>query len=174
MARPGYYHWSQQKPVTTNENYGFFLKDEAERLAKLPARKLPAKPEDDTQRKLDIINAYTRPFSNTAFYPPVYHGSIAVEEKKNGTCRLRLPPCAYNNRRNKFDINKGYTYGPTSWCKKSVGGKLPTSTRASISAPSNGGQSYEGNSFASRDLYLWHSLTGSLVNVKKNFAETAR
>lgn len=174
MARPGYYHWSQQKPVTTNENYGFFLKDEAERLARLPPRKLPAKTNDDTQRKLDIINAYTRPFSNTAFYPPVYHGTVGTEQKKKETCRLRLPPCAFNNRPNKFDINQGYTYGPTSWSKKSAAAKFPATARSSMSAPVTGGQSYEGSSFASRDLYLWHSLTGSLVNVKKNFAETAR
>ena len=161
MPAPKYYHWSQEKPCTTNQNYGFLLKDE------LRERQMF----DTTQPKKP--KSYTRPFSNMGFFPEIVYKeppnalnpkSLPVIDRfttKISDCFI--PPPSIN----KFDINKGYTMGPvpvkSRMMKPIQGQPLGYKLYRSTSAPP--GVFQEVARPKSKDLYLWHSLSGCLVHV---------
>ena len=164
MPAPKYYHWSQEQPCTTNQNYGFLLKDDLKARQKF----------DLTQPKKAVGPfEYTRPFSNMGFFPEIVYKDPPnpknalnlpqVDRFTKKTSECFVPPPSLN----KFNINDGYTMGPvpiTSRMMTPVPGQpLGFKLLRSSSAPPAIYQ--EVARPKAKDLYLWHSLSGCLVHV---------
>jgi len=147
---PSYYHWSQDKPVTTNQTYGFEFREFAT---------------GDTTQKNKKLGG-TRPFSNTAFFPNISHdSSLTAPARSRPLAKLR--PCdefCPPGMPNVFDINKGYVMGSVPVTQKIHKSAIPVgvSLSRSITAP----PAYESKVSKAKDLYLWHTLSGTQVHCK--------
>merc|ERR1711976_195561 len=152
-AAPSYYHWSQDKPCTTNQTYGFAFRDTVVDLP--PGQKKKLGPFD-----------YTRPFSNAAFFPSIYHDNSLTAPARSRPM-AKLHPCKEfcpPGTKNKFDINKGYVMGYVPVTEKIQKGDVPVGVSLSrtVSAP----PAYSPPQPKAKDLYLWHTLSGTLVHCK--------
>lgn len=149
---PSYYHWSQDKPVTTNQTYGFELRD-------------LATDDGEKKKKLGPFD-YTRPFSNSAFFPTISHdNSLTAPARSQPLARLRpcnefCPPGVAN----VFDINRGYVMGRVPITEKINNSSVPVgvSLSRSVTAP----PAYVQQESRAKDLYLWHTLSGTQVHCK--------
>ena len=135
---PSYYHWSMDKPCTTNSVYGFYMRDDEQfKNSKPPKRSGP----------FDS----TRPFSNSGFFPQIaYKSSLTAREPKMS--------------HNVFDINKGYTMGHVPVTDKLIKSEVPVGFKLSRSVTAPAGFKYEEP--RGKNIYLWHTLSGSLVHAK--------
>ena len=163
---PTYYHWAQDRPCTTNQVYGYYMKGYVDEVSQLPAK--PKGPFD-----------YTRPFSNAGFFPQITDDdSGMISRKKDGglaslskTHRNRFEQrvsckCPKTtNQPKKHDINEGYRCGFEPVTRKIVHSSVPSGvfTKRAVSAPTT---SYNAPEPHNKSTYLWHSLSGSLVHVK--------
>ena len=137
---PSYYHWSLDKPCTNNSVYGFYWRDE-------DCYKNPKPP-----KKTGPFD-YTRPFSNSGFFPQIaFKGGMTGKKEEKSS-------------QNLFDINRGYTMGAIPLSKKlnkSSGEPVGFKLQRTSTAP-------EGHEYAQprgKSLYLWHTLSGTLVHCK--------
>ncbi|KAK2161353.1 hypothetical protein LSH36_118g04022 [Paralvinella palmiformis] len=160
---PSYYHWSMDKPSTTNQVYGFELKDS---LVEVKPRK-----------QLGPFD-YTRPFSNTGFFPQISASSSHVKATAKSldplSARSGRQPSAAGDQvwmpDNRFNINRGYTAGYVPIKERLVHSSVPVGKLLdrSKSAPIS---TYDYKKPRAEELYLWHTLSGSLVHVKNYPAE---
>ncbi|ELU17206.1 hypothetical protein CAPTEDRAFT_226824 [Capitella teleta] len=148
---PSYYHWSQDKPATTNQTYGFTFR---ESMIEGPA---------NIRKKASEL---TRPFSNSAFFP-----TISSENNLTAPSRSRPLASLHPNRdfcppgiKNRFDINRGYTMGPVPITAKIHKDTVPSGVSLSrtVSAP----PAYKAMPAKGKDTYLWHTVLGSLVHCR--------
>lgn len=148
---PSYYHWSQDKPCTTNQTYGFAFRDTV------------VDPPPGQKRKTHEL---TRPFSNSAFFPTISSESSLTAPSRSRPlaslrpCREFCPP----GIKNKFDINKGYVMGPVPVTQKIRRSDVPVGvalSRSITAPPAFCPQPPKG-----KDTYLWHTVLGSLVHCK--------
>lgn len=148
---PSYYHWSQDKPCTTNQTYGFSFRDS---VVDHPA---------NIHKKASEL---TRPFSNSAFFPAISsENSLTAPSRSRPLASLRpsrdfCPP----GNKNRFDINRGYTMGPVPVTEKICKTDVPVGVSLSrtISAP----PAYRAQPPRGKDTYLWHTVLGSLVHCR--------
>lgn len=159
---PSYYHWSIDKPCTTNQVYGFQLKDSMVKV--------------NPDRKLGPFD-YTRPFSNSGFFPQISNqGTMASCSTKpsRDSRSASTAESSNNNNMNKarFNINRGYIMGHVPVTKKIVRSSLPSGMilSRSSSAPA---KVHEHQKRKGDEIYLWHTLAGNLVHVK-NYHEENR
>ena len=151
---PTYYHWSRDKPCTTNETYGFFVADE---YSEARPRRRPNGPDD-----------YDRPFSNSAFFPEILWPQLTGGRSKFEG--VRRPSGAYcpPSSLNTFDINRGYTTGSYSLpiLRRIQHNAVPVNMMLShaVSAP----PAYHERRSRLKDIYLWHSLAGTLVHARNH------
>jgi hypothetical protein len=146
-----YYHWSMDKPCTTNDEYGFFNKNALPSI-KTTAKAIPG-PFD-----------YTRPFSNMGFFPAIADQSrqtVSVQPRPSLRPSKEYHP---SSSRNLFDINRGYTMGHIPACKRLVKSDPPAGFKLSrvVSAPT----AFDYPTPKGKDMLLWHTLAGTLVHVK--------
>lgn len=157
---PSYYHWSQDKPVTTNQTYGFEFKD-------------VAASETTAKRKLGPFD-YTRPFSNSAFFPTISHdSSLTAPARSRPLASLR--PCegfCPPGVQNVFDINKGYVMGSVPITQKIHKSAVPVGV--SLSKCATAPAAYVPQQPKAKDLYLWHTLSGTLVHCKNYPPQSAK
>ena len=154
-----YYHWSQDKPCTTNQNYGFNLKaDMFQRQA-----------EDSLKPKKPVgIFGYTRPFSNLGFFPEIsVTKSMTSQRAQTAPLYLRksCPPGAIN----KFDINRGYSMGHVPITSRVVKREFPADVK--LVRHKTVPPTFKHTSPKEKDLFLWHTLSGCLVHVKNHTPE---
>ena len=147
---PSYYHWSMDKPCTTNQVYGFHSKDD--RAEDYKGKKPYKGPFD-----------YTRPFSNCGFFPQISYKKYMTAMEK--------PKRTHYNPDTRFDINKGYTMGYTPVTEKIRQTDIPAGFKLnrSVTVP----PAYEYPTPKGKDLYLWHTLSGTLVHCKNYPPEVA-
>ena len=145
---PTYYHWSLDKPCTTNAVYGFYMRDDEAYKNRKPLKK--AGPFD-----------YTRPFSNSGFFPQIaFKGQQLTASSKSDGDRK----CTERMSQNLFDINRGYTMGSVPVTRKLVRGEVPVGFKLSrsVTAP----EAFRHSQPRGKDIFLWHTLSGSLVHAK--------
>lgn len=153
---PSYYHWSIDKPCTTNQVYGYEVK---QTMVDVPPRKTPG-PFD-----------YTRPFSNSAFFPQIssdgtHLTSHVLPTKKKTACPTSARrPATSADSKPRFELNRGYVMGHTPVVDKVVRASLPAGVQLdrSLSAPP---KIYKYPVPKAKEIFLWHTLAGSLVHVK--------
>lgn len=136
---PSYYHWSLDKPCTTNAVYGFYMRDDEDYKKSKPLK--ASGPFD-----------YTRPFSNSGFFPQIsFQGQLTVKKQTKMS-------------HNMFDINRGYTMGHKPVTQKLVKQDVPVGFKLSrsVTAP----PAFASQASRGKDAYLWHTLAGSLVHCK--------
>lgn len=143
---PTYYHWSMDKPSTTNQVYGYSTRNDP---------KVPT-----TRTKQDPFS-YTRPFSNCGFFPQLTYKHRLTEAVLPRPLR---PSKEYNppSSLNKFNINEGYTYGYTPVGDKIKPRNIPSGlklTRSVTAPPSHKVEKPRGE-----EIFLWHTLSGTLVH----------
>lgn len=149
---PSYYHWSQDKPCTTNDVYGYYLKGyvEQQKTTKAPTKKGPFD--------------YMRPFSSSGFFPAIADPSQkSYQEIRLGgkrPCPSYCPP----STENRLNLRRGYTMGYTPISSRVTHSDVPkgVSLSRTVSAPAP----YSIAEPKGKDLYLWHALAGSLVHTK--------
>ena len=136
---PSYYHWSLDKPCTTNAVYGYYMRDEDCYKNPKPLKKTG--PFD-----------YTRPFSNSGFFPQISYGGRLTTSKE--------PKMSQN----LFDINRGYTMGAVPVTKKLAKNDVPVGFKLtrSVTAP----EAFSYSKPRGKDIFLWHTLSGSLVHAQ--------
>lgn len=144
-----YYHWAQDKPCTTNQTYGFNIQSSTDESQS----KKPRGPFD-----------YTRPFSNSGFFPEIsWKGRLTTSEKP----RALNPSTGYHPASSvtRFNINKGYSMGHVPVTDKIIRSKHPSGLNLSraVSAPATFREEPKG-----KDIYLWHTLSGCLVHAKNH------
>ena len=149
---PTYYHWSQDKPCTTNQVYGFQIKDTLTTdCAKTKAFPGPFD--------------YTRPFSNCGFFPEIAHtGGLVAKHRQSMSAMERS--FLQGSATKRFNINEGYSLGPDPIHKRVIQRDHPADVKLARfqSAPST----YRYPVPKEHDIYLWHTLSGSLVHVKNS------
>ena len=140
---PSYYHWSMDKPCTTNQVYGFSSKGQTT---------------DDYKGKKSYRapNDHVRPFSNCGFFPQISYKTYMTVNQK-GQPGLEEPS-------KRFNINKDYVMGYTPVTDKIVHSDVPAGFKLtrSVTVP----PAYEHRRPKGKDLYLWHTLSGTLVHCK--------
>lgn len=146
---PSYYHWSMDKPCTTNETYGFSMKN---------AEPVP------TTRTIPDPFSYTRPFSNCGFFPQItYKNRLTTAVLPRPSLR---PTKEYHPQgsTNRFDINRGYSMGYTPVTDKIQKRDIPAGFKLSrsVTAP----EAFRPEQPRGKDLFLWHTLSGTLVHCK--------
>ena len=150
VRAPSYFRWAKENPVTTNQTYGYSMHEQFRET------KPKAKPKGP--------NDYTRPFSNSAFFPMITYPSLEPQSTK--PMPVWHPSRAFcpKGTKNRFDINRGYTFGPLPVVKRMVPSVCPAGLmwRRSISAP----PAFKEPEPQLKDVYLWHTLAGTLVHVK--------
>lgn len=143
---PSYYHWSQDKPCTTNQTYGFDFRGSVK---------------NEKRIRKDAFD-YTRPFSNSAFFPAISHDSSLTAPARSRPIRpgAVVPP----GKVNVFDINKGYHMGYRPMTERAVRSSLPEGVKLdrTVSAP----PVYKSPESRYKEIFLWHTLSGSLVHAK--------
>lgn len=177
-----YCHWTKNQLTTTNQCYGSFYEEIEPSPEPIISKKAVKEAiEDDAERKSKVIDGYRRPFSNIAFYPPMYSGTVTsgvrgVQKATSDSLNPFQSVCSRGNRKNKFDINKGYEYGQKS--VKDKFGKI-SSTKHEVdlrpsyqrySKPTS--KSYSGDGLDQRDTYTWHTVAGTLVHVKREYLKS--
>ena len=155
---PNYYHWAADKPCTTNQVYGFLLK---ESMVK-----------GNTDRQIGPFD-YTRPFSNSGFFPQISTNQSTMttsQAKPIRALRSANEAALPGNRNRSKSINRGYTAGYTPVMEKMKSSSLPSRyiLNRSSSAPA---KVHEHRKPKADDLYLWHTLAGNLVHVKNYHGE---
>ncbi len=143
------------KPCTTNQTYGFDLKDEMDKYARIRASKPP--------KKIGPFD-YTRPFSNMGFFPEI------PDDRKGLTVGERIIKSAgvldrkSKGLQNRFDINRGYTMGHIPVSARVRSARYPAEVKlVSFQAIP---PVYERAKPKEKDIYLWHSLSGCLVHAR--------
>jgi hypothetical protein len=168
---PSYYRWSQDKPVTTNQTYGFGLTKQSSTSSASGA----------TERKCKNTSCHTV-------------GSGSDDDGYHHHSCVQCPDCAWSSRRhdgqlcprhrprqktitpsvNRFSsepavkpINKGYMTGqePITHKLKKVG-KSSAPAGVQLQQDVSSSTSFEYHEQKGKDLYLWHALSGSLVHCK--------
>lgn len=152
---PTYYHWSHDKPCTTNQVYGFYMKDEMEekeRTSMNPSKK--SGPFD-----------YVRPFSNLGFFPEI--------KAANGSQRLTKSSMGLESRsvyyppkkpiQNKT-INRGYTAGYVPVYSKVTVSKYPAGVKLQKFQATP--PAFQRSAAKEKEIFLWHTLSGCLVHCK--------
>ena len=144
---PTYYHWSQDKPATTNQTYGFNFREQIS---------------DEPRKRKDAFD-YTRPFSNSAFFPAISHASSRTAPTRS--CPLRPGMHVPTGRPNANSLNNGYYMGYRPITERVKRGSLPAGAKLdrTLSAPPPG---YTPIDPKYKELFLWHTLSGTLVHCK--------
>ncbi len=142
---PTYFHWAMNKPCTTNQIYGYELRA------------------DIAKHKSSTV--HTRPFSSTAFLPEIKDKkrgqSLSERRTKSAGDVLNK---SYRPTKPRFNLNEGYEAGPVpvhtryTWRRPPAASELVG--RAGVP------EAFVLPASKRRDVLLWHSLSGCLVNVK--------
>lgn len=161
---PSYYHWAQDKPCTTNQNYGFAIKpDMLKRQAE--DRLKPKKPDGPFD--------YMRPFSNLGFFPEITLQKCLTSKRSRtaplSKSKIRASSSGSPSSINTFDVNRGFSMGHVPITSRLCKPALPTDVRLihHKSVPST----YDFPVPKNESIYLWHTLSGCLVHVKNHVPE---
>ena len=150
---PTFYHWSADKPCTTNDTYGYYLKEYVEQQKSQPPKK---------RGPFD----YTRPFSSSGFFPSIADGnqSKSFQEIRAGGKLRPCPDFCPPGIDNRFNIRRGYTMGHTPVAARISYTEVPQGVKLgrTISAPAP----FSITEPKGKDMYLWHTLAGSLVHIR--------
>ena len=157
MPSPQFHQWAKEKPTTTNQTYGFYLREI-----------MKAKEEAEW---LERRKQHNQGITNNRLSRSVTLPSINMSRKAGP--------------KNRFNINAGYTMGPTSvrdragYCHQNSGtinlrlGSAPKS-RNNVDPDLLNGElglrnqsAPQGRGKARDNMYLWHSLSGCLVHVQQ-------
>jgi hypothetical protein len=147
---PSYYHWSETKPVTTNDIYGYHLKHFLDdKKGKAPKKQGPFD--------------YTRPFSSAGFLPAINGTSKSLQEIRLGGKRP-CPSLCLPGLHNHYNIRQGYSMGYMPVSSRIAHSDVPRGVNLNhtTSAPAP----YALAQPKGKDLYMWHALAGSLVHTK--------
>ncbi len=150
---PTYYHWSQDKPCTTNQIYGFDQKAEM-----VKSRQMGTITKDGPF-------GYTRPFSNLGFFPEISHSNGVISKSDTARrARAALTKSAPVRRSTPLKMNEGYHMGYYPVIERVVKREYPADVRLSRfqSAP----PTYKYAIPKEKDIYLWHTLSGCLVHAR--------
>ena len=154
---PSYYHWSQEKPCTSNQTYGFLLRNHL----------------SSDIKQSGAIDDYTRPFSNLGFFPEITSsGGLVAQHGRSRTAmsaklptRIVKPEVAPSpSSVNRFNINRGYTVGIDPIHKRLD--KNSFQSGKPILRQQSAPAAYRTRVPDEKNIYLWHSLSGCLVHVK--------
>ena len=153
---PTYFHWSEDKPCTTNQTYGYFLSGYLE----AKEREMAGRP----KARMGAFD-YTRPFSNSRFFPEIAHAQKSKSDKQDERIKDAVFERLALRKAPRFNINDGYSVGAFPIYKRVAQRDAPAGVRVKRyqSAPST----YRPPVAKENDIYLWHTLSGSLVHVKQ-------
>ena len=135
--------------------YGYDLKDS---MVEVPPRRTPG-PFD-----------YTRPFSNTAFFPQISSAgdnTLTTTKRRPGAGARSGDNEVVCMSASRFDINRGYTMGHIPVKDRLVHSSVPSGLQLQRSKSASS-SAYHYKKPKADTLYLWHTLSGTLVHVKNH------
>jgi len=145
---PTYYRWAEDKPCTTNQTYGYELRNSdsagnntcplcvAEATASAAAAAAAAKRQAERERRKTAGN------------------------RRDGGVRRYSDEVQYK------PINKGYTMGHVPITKRLQASSGRTGRQRGAGGTSSSCEQHQQSD--GKDLYLWHALSGTLVYCKKD------
>jgi hypothetical protein len=171
---PSYFRWSQDKPVTTNQTYGYGLATSTSSQA--------TKHCGNGSSSTSCCGNESG--SNDSYH---HHSCVQCPDCEWSTSRKGGQLCEKHRRRqktilpsiNRFSqktavkpINKGYTVGHVPITKKlSAEGASSSQVGVQLQRAVTSPGTYEYHEPKGKDMYLWHALSGSLVHCK-NYEQT--
>lgn len=167
---PTYYRWSQDKPVTTNQTYGFGF---AQQGASSPSSGHRHQHSHAAGcDKSASCGSCARPAGDDRFH----HQSCEFNRRRSGQLCSRHRPTEkiITPSINRFSpetavktINKGYKTGQVPITKKlAATGRSSAPAGVQLQRGATAPPAYEFGESKGQDLYLWHALSGSLVHCK--------
>ena len=134
-----YYHWSMDKPCTTNQEYGY------------RARHYKLDPEWRPVKRKDAFD-YNKPWSTIDILPDIGLRDVSKPAKEQKMSLIT------------FNINDGYVLGPTPVTEKIIKRKIPVGCaryRQTYIPPA-----YAYKTYPHKDILLWHAHAENLVQVR--------
>ena len=135
-----YYHWSMDKPCTTNQEYGYRF------------RHYNQDPEWTPIKRKDAFD-YNKPWSTINVLPDIGAREVVKPDKKDRQMSLI-----------KVNINDGYVLGHTPVTEKIIKREIPVGCaryRQTYIPPA-----FKPKTYPHRDLMLWHAHAENLVQVR--------
>jgi len=148
--QPSYYRWAEDKPCTTNQTYGYELRNGDSRNA----------------GKNTSAQCAAEAAAAAASAAAAAKRQAERQQRKTAGSRRDAGVRRYSDETQCKPINKGYTMGHTPITKR-----LQAWSGGSGRQRSAGGSSTlceHRQQSENKDLYLWHALSGTLVYCKND------